>query len=282
MQNNHDKVHNIIKYDPCREYFGPWSPRQLQTIFRKIYKNPFRPLAFIDTGHLSVEIICDTLWNEMSYNPGRFGYKNPFENKDVLSIKYFIQNHIHDANQDDIMPKIARKLDYFLYIIGKSNPEFIKFGKIYGFSILIDCDRYRKSGYGYRALAALGACIHFIASQNIDDYRLRKYHDQIHQIATTRHPNLQRSNKHVNFVQIEKLKKQKAHAYAAIADKTSEIFDTESRIEILNGYEPPVDTSYDQILLSQQESELQVLEKEYATIKNMYDQQILQSQEIEK
>ena len=61
------RVHDIIKYDVNRKYFGDWTPDGLNAT----YNSP-TPVNFY-TGILSVDKICDALWNEMSYNPERFG-----------------------------------------------------------------------------------------------------------------------------------------------------------------------------------------------------------------
>ena len=280
MKDNNVAVHSIIKYDPGRNYFGLWSPKRLHTVYREIYNNPFRPLVFMETGKLSAEIICDTLWNEMSYNPLRFGEQNPFEINGASNIKAFVAKYKTGEGFDYVMQKVAAELDYFLYFIGKSNPEFPKFDEIYSSSVLIDVDRHGKSGYGYKALASLSESIHNIASQNIKDYKIKKYREQINSVVMARHPNLNRSNEPVRFVQIDRAKTQKDYLYNEIATKNSEIMNTNMRINTLNECEPPADTSRETALLARQNQDLQTLEELYASAKNKYDRLI--SPEIQR
>ena len=277
-----DKVHNILKYDPNRTYFGPWSPKRLHTVYREIYNNPCRPLVFMETGKLSTEIICDTLWNEMSYNPLRFGVQNPFEINGIPNIKEFIAKYKTNGKADVIMQQVAADLDYFLYSIGKVNPEFRQFGEIFNYTVLINVDRHRKSGDGYKALARLSDSIHDIASQNIKDYKIKKYREQICKIALARHPNLKRSNNQLIFVQIEKTKQQVDCLYNEIINKNNEISSINSRIETFNEYEPPLVTSREHTLLEQQKQELQTLEEQYSFAKNKYDELIAKQKENEK
>lgn len=282
MQNHDVRIHDIIKYNPERNYFGPWSPKRLHRVYREIYTDPFRPLVFMETGHLSAETICDTLWNEMSYNPVRFGEQNPFETTGIPNIKDFCKTHINPNDLDEVNSKIACELEYFTYFIGKNNPEFPKFGEIFSCSILINCDKNRKTGYGYKSLACLANCVHYIATQNINDYKIKKYREQINRIVITRHPRLKRSNEFLNFVQIEKAEQNTKYLYDAMLQKNKEILDTTSLIKIFKEYDPPIDTSREQNLLSRQREDLQRLEEQYAFAKNKYDKLITRKQEIEK
>ena len=282
MTHKIDQIHDIIKYDPNRNYFGPWSPTQLHNTYRSIYLDPFRPLKFIETGRLSAEIICDTLWNEMSYNPLRFGEQNPFGINDIPNIKDFCRTHVNTKDLNEINTKMASELSHFLYFIGKTNPEFRRLGEICGCSILIDCDRHRKTGYGYKALACLSSCIHYIATQNINDYKIKKYREQIQRIAVVRHPKMKRPTAYLNFVEIDKAEHQKDYLYNAITEKNNEIFETTSLIKTFEEYEPPVDSSHEKNLLSHQKQELQALEQQYVFAKNKYDKLIAHKNEVEK
>ena len=269
-----DSVRKIIKYNPYRQYVGAWSPKQIQSKFREIYDNPFRPLSFIHVGWLSAEMVCDAIWNEMSYNPLRFGTQNPFTTNDVASIQTFCKTYKTDDPDSDIMSKIATELWFFLHFINKYNPEFIKNGKIKGESILIQKDRNNNPNSGYRALASLVHAMHAIASQNLQDYKIVKFREQINDVAISRHPNLQRSRRYPNYIRNQKLVDTKNALYAEILRTTADISDTDSMIKTLNEYEPPVDTTKQQNLLSQQQLYLQKLDQEYTIIKQKYDEMI--------
>lgn len=283
MNDKIDSVRMIIKYNPYREYFGSWTPRRLQKTFREIYKDPFRPLVYMGIGQLSIDVICDALWAEMSYNPTRFGSTNPFVFDGVKSIKSFCKKYKNSkAPEDDVLQKIIRELEYFLYFIGKSNPEFNTTGKIKTEQILINCDRNRKSGYGYKALACLTRCIHLIATQNLNDYRNKKFRKSIQEVSVARHPNMKRSNKYVNIIKIETTKKEADDLFNAITKKNSEIIDTETRIKNMNEYDPPVDTSLEDSELSYKAQELQELEERYARTKAQHDNMLAYQRYYEK
>lgn len=271
MDNQNDLFRIIIKYNPYREYVGKWTPKRLHKTFHEIYEDPFRPLVYMEIGKLSIDTICDALWGEMSYNPMRFGTKNPFEFDGIQNIKKFCKKYKQSNNPDDVMPKIASELGYFLYFIGNANPEFNATGKIETNQILINCDRNRKSGYGYKALACLTKCIHLIATQNLNDYRKKDYRQKIQEMIIARHPNMKRSDKYINIIKIENTQKQTDDLLTAIIDKNSEIMDITTLIKTLGEYEPPVDTSKERAALSKQNQELQILEEKYARTKEQRD-----------
>ena len=126
----------------------------------------YSPACIIRCGSLM-------LIDEMSYNPMRFGTQNPFTTNDMAAIRFFC--NLHRKPDKDIMSKIASELWFFLRFIEKSNPEFMKDEKINSESILIRCNGNKKANDGYKALACLVHAIHLIASQNLQDYRIKKY-----------------------------------------------------------------------------------------------------------
>ena len=278
------EIHQIIKYDPYREYVGEWSPKKIQNKYREIYENPFRPWAFVSTGRLSSDAIIDAIWNEMSYNPLRFGETSPFIGTDIKAIKKFCKKYkkIDENGGQDVMAKIAYKLSSFVYFIGKSNPEFYSTGAVRGDCVLIKCDFNRRPGDGYKALACLVNIIHLIASQNLQDYKIKAYRKKINDVATTRHPDLQRNRKYFNFAGAARIAKDQESLSREIMQKTSEISDTEMRIKTLSEYEPPADTSTERKLLAQQQSELQTLSERFECAKNQYDRMLFEQNVIEK
>lgn len=278
-----NEIQQIIKYDPYREYVGEWSPKKIQTTYRKIYENPFRPWVFVSVGGLSIKMVIDAIWNEMSYNPLRFGTQNPFAKNDIQSVRQFCKKYDdHNPETKDIMSNIAHKLSSFLYFIGKSNPEFNTNEKIDGSSILIKCNYNRKPNDGYIALSCLVGAIHLIASQNLKDYKIKAFRKQINEIAMSRHPNLQRSRQYLNFINMARIGEKKDSLYDNIMKKTNEISETQARIQTLNDYDPPVDTSDEYRQLARQQSELQSLEEQYENVKIKYDKMVVQQNGIEK
>jgi len=280
MQNKFEFAHDIIKYNTRRQYFGSWTPYKLHKTYRDIHENPFNPIVYMETGVLSTENVCDVIWNEMSYNPLRFGETNPFLIENIDGMKEFCKKY--KANASYVMQQLSQDVGYFLYFIGKSNPEFHKTNHINCGSILINCDKNRNAGYGYYALSSLVDCVHHIATQNLKDFKIKKYREQIVDVAQSRHPNLKRSNEYLNFVEIDKLKTSVDGLYDAITAKDSDIMDTRAHIKTLNEYDPPVDSSHEQSLLEKQTQDLQTLEEYYAFVKNKYDKLIARKNEIEK
>lgn len=277
-------IHQIIKYDPYREYVGEWSPKKIQNKYHEIYEHPFRPWSFVSIGRLSSDVIIDAIWNEMSYNQLRFGETNLFNGTDIKAIKKFCKkyNKTDENGNRDITAKIAYKLSSFMYFIGKSNPEFYSTGAVRDDRILIKCDYNRKPSEGYKALACLVNIIHLIASQNLQDYKIKAYRKKINEVASTRHPNLQRNRKYFNFVGATRIANDKESLAREIMQKTTEISDTEMRIKTLSEYEPPVDTSNERKLLSQQQSEFQILSEKFEYVKNQYDRMFSEQNVIEK
>ena len=269
-----DSVRKIIKYNPYRRYVGIWSPNQIQLKFSEIRDNPFRPLFPVYIGGLSADMVCDAVWNEMSYNPLHFGTQSPFTKNDVASIQSFCKTYKTNEPESDIMSKIATELWFFLHFINKSNPEFIENGKIKGENILIQLDRDQKPNSGYRALACLVHTMHAIATQNLRDYNKREFREQINTVVISRHPNLQRSRRYPNYTSNQKLADHKNDLYAQIMRTAEEIANTDSMIQTLSEYEPPVDTTEQQNLLSRQQAYLQKLDELYAPVQQLYDEMI--------
>ena len=269
-----ESVKKIIKYNPYREYVGAWSPKKIQLKFREIYDNPFRPLYYVHIGGLSTDMVCDAVWNEMSYNPLRFGLNNPFTTNDIASIKAFCAQYRKIENKTDTMSKIATELWFFLHFIKKSNPEFVLNEKINGESILIRCNGSKKPNDGYKALACLVHTIHLIASQNLQDYKIKKFREQINDVTLSRHPDLERPYYYFNFIRNKRLSERKNSLLIQINQKIEDISDINIRIQTLNEYDPPVDITKEQILLSQQQSQLQRLEERYAVVNQQYNRMI--------
>lgn len=275
MATKQDAFYEIIKYNPAREYIGEWTPNNLYNRYNRSRKDPTRPVMFVQTGRLSATMACDAIWNEMLYNPVRFGDKNPFEFDGQTSIVKFCEKYpSFDDKNSNVLFNISYKLRGFLYFIGESNPEFYAKNEINDYSILITCDDNRKANDGYRALACLVRCVRLVAQQNMKDYRNKRYREQMQQTIKQRHPNLTRLNQHLNFVEIDRIKQQKEDLREQIHNKNNEIYDTSIRIKTLNEYDPPVDSSNERNLLKQQTADLQKLEEKYEYMKKRFDYMI--------
>jgi len=275
MKTKNDSLYEVIRYNPAREYFIGWNPNELHNKYNRVYKDPARPLRFITTGRTLTTTVVDTLWNEMLYNPVRFGTENPFEFDGAINLYRFFEKYpaLNDKN-NNVMLNISYKLRGFVYFIGNSHPEFYKTGEINDYNMVLKCDSNRKPNDGYMALACLVRCIHLIASQNMKDYQNKNFRTAIQNAVKQRHQNKARPDWCMNFVTLNRLEQEKNDLYQEILKKSNEITDTKTRIQNLSEYEPPVDTSKERALLSHQNSELQKLEQKYDNAKNQYSKML--------
>ena len=215
MKDTNKQIHDIIKYNPYREYFGPWSPKYIQDTFQETHKDPFRPLHSIHIGTLSVNTIFDTLWDEMSYNPVRFGETSPFEYDNCFGILHFCTKHKRANGDNDVMHNIAHELMEFSKNVNRVYREFYEIGELKDNYITIRCDANRRPNDEYKMLACLVHCVHLIASQNLQDYKTKQFRDKIQAVVIQRHPALIRSRRYHNFSALDRIATQSDKMYGS-------------------------------------------------------------------
>ena len=262
------RVHDIIKYDVNRKYFGDWTPDGLNAT----YNSPM-PVNFY-TGILSVDKICDALWNEMSYNPERFGTVSPFKINGKNSLEFFINKEIdiYD-NNFEVLTNLQAYLSRFWNMALQYDKDFMITNRFKSTNILIST-KIRPGekpipSATYRMLGYLRDSIHKIASQNLQDFENKAiYRNQIIETVKEKHPKLFRPATPVYVApvqestndELEKYMSDKKYLIDAIWNKNSEIMDTQMRIDTLNEFENPGDTSNDTALLKKQKADLKNLE----------------------
>ena len=262
------RVHDIIKYDVNRKYFGDWTPDGLNAT----YNSPM-PVNFY-TGILSVDKICDALWNEMSYNPERFGTVSPFKINGKNSLEFFINKEIdiYD-NNFEVLTNLQAYLSRFWNMALQYDKDFMITNRFKSTNILIST-KIRPGekpipSATYRPLGYLRDSIHKIASQNLQDFENKAiYRNQIIETVKEKHPKLFRPATPVYVApvqestndELEKYMSDKKYLIDAIWNKNSEIMDTQMRIDTLNEFENPGDTSNDTALLKKQKADLKNLE----------------------
>lgn len=253
MKNDNKKIREIIKYNANRNYFGTWTPKSLHAAYRYAHEYPLDYEASFMVAHMSQAYICDIIWNEMSYNPVRFGAISPFYFDEQPNIKMFCKTH--QSDKESIWGEISRNLQSFT--------AFIENGIIQNGYIVIRCDENTgKTNSGYRALARLTRIIHDICIQNLADFNKSKsYREKIIQVVQKRHPNLARSTNNINFAQIDRVNYKRQQIQYAIVQKNAEINDISMRIKTLSEYDPPVDVHNEEELLEQKYQELQQLDE---------------------
>ena len=271
--NQNDHIKNIVKYNVTRKYFGDWTPDELNNSYT--CKNP----TLLRIGVLSVDDICDALWNEMSYNPVRFGTTSPFEFDGKNSLEKFIDTPIAPDNKAfKTLTIIQFHLSRFWKLATKYDETFknTQHFKSNCVTITTTISTNPKSkpipSMTYVMMANLRKSIKQIASQNTSDFGKKTYQKQMVDVILARHPDLVRPIKIQNFAagerqnkKLQEYQKQEKNLITAIRDKNFEITDTQSRIDtLITEFENPGDTSKDKVLLQNQMKDLEELE--YALI----------------
>lgn len=195
-------------YNANRMYFGNWKATMLDDIFHNT-SGGNRPEE-IYIGKLTEDIICDTLWYEMSYNPVRFGTVSPFKNNGKNDISYFLDTYRKQAPRDsngllpDEIMTLVWQIGDFMKNLKKTNfyDNFRKTGTLPNALSILGADT------NYYILSSLRKAIHAIAKQNWQDLRNPAHKDKIIQIATHRHPSGKRSD--INYIAVKAAFEQKA------------------------------------------------------------------------
>ena len=267
------KFNEIIKYNPVRMYFGNWTPRQIHEIYQNMKGSDFNRTVPLTTGIITEDDICDTLWNEMSYNPVRFGTVSPFVFNGKNSIKQFCKKY-SSCNPEDknlvFLQKLAFALNDFTFYMDAYDQTFSKTGHTQNpvMNIGLQQDAF-VSNTEYKVLSKLVACIHLVCSQNGLDYtRSKKHHIAMNEIIMKRHPNLVRPQKIPNYSKLNSMQAQSQAIQSRITNQESIILETQMRINVLEEFDSPADTSREHSALESQQAELERLEREYQDIQN--------------
>lgn len=268
------KFNEIIKYNPARMYFGNWTPRQIHEIYNEKKDGDFNDrTSLLTTGIITEDDICDTLWNEMSYNPVRFGTKSPFIFNGKNSIKQFCKKYSVCNSEDKTMlflQKLAFALNDFTFYMDAYEPTFSKTGHTQSPTMNVGLQPdILVSNLEYKVLSKLVACIHLVCSQNGLDYtRSKKHHIAMNEIIMKRHPNLVRPSKIPNYSKLNSMQAQSQEIQSRITHQESIILETQMRINVLEEFDSPADTSREHNALESQQAELERLEREYQDIQN--------------
>lgn len=295
-------IKNIIKYNTNRKYFGEWTPDALYKCYHTLCTRDDVTSIPLKVGYMSESIICDVLWNEMSYNPARFGSKSPFETNGQNSFLNFSAAQIESKDKDTIILflKLRSYLSDFIRLAYEYDQNFWTRKKFSDDAITISVQKNIKTGSdsdtkpvpnaGYSMLSVLVRCIHDIAKQNVEDFKYKLYFDSMVKVATSRHPNLLRGTTIQNFAMIQrqankdlasleqkpetihKYLKRKSKLKAEIADTANEISLIESHIDNLKDLEFPGDTRDETDRLKQRKKYLDELEQELESVKQKIKQ----------
>ena len=210
------QLSQIVRYNTNREYFGIWTPGDLSDCFKIAKKS--NSATTLHVGKLTDDIICDTLWCEMSLNPTRFGTESPFKtdnknsiiyftdtfrnkilfnknhqsSKNVMNLiwkaKAFIQN-LYNAKQDVDFTDDIDTNDLYKYFITTGNLPTT-------FRIFDNNDTFDSTdaNAGYRILGSLCGALRMIAAQNWEDLSNPIYSETIKITVMEKYPNGERSD----------------------------------------------------------------------------------------
>lgn len=191
-------LREVLKYDPNRAYFDKFIPGCLSTAygtFKRSQKwdHPIK-YTYVTVGNINGRVICRALWNEMSYNPVRFGNVSPFLYKDSENIYNFCRNDVYkNYPGGEIIKQVQYKLINFMTLNCDARG---------GWRDVIHTDNGRvkidfsggMSDNKYKMLAKLRDAIKIIAKQNVEDLKDPVYRSEIMKVVDARHPNGIRSN----------------------------------------------------------------------------------------
>ena len=272
----YNQVKEVIKYNTNLMYFGNWTPRGLSECYHTCER------VIFPIGTLSVDEICDAIWNEMSYNSLRFGTKSPFEFNGKNSIEQFVNTPIGADNKAcEILSYINSCLTDFLRLAEEIDPSFKTTNKLKDNTVVITFSSNFNQNDGkpvpnnaYIMLADLRNCISKIASQNIRDFKKKSYQQHITNTVLARHANLKRPQKIPNFAkfqkaidaQLQERTNYKSKLESAIWDKNQEILNTQSRIATLQEFENPGDITVENTRLENQNADLERLENQLQSV----------------
>lgn len=210
------QLSQIVQYNANREYFGKWTPGDLSDCFKIAKKSD--SVTTLCVGKLTDDIICDTLWHEMSLNPTRFGIESPFKtdgknsiiyfadtfrnkilfnknkqsSKNVMDLvwktKSFIQN-LHNAKQDRDFEDDLKGVDLYTYFVNTGNLPTT-------FRIFDNNSTFEpvNANDGYRILGSLCGALRMIAAQNWKDLSNPAYSEQIKMTVMENFPGGERSD----------------------------------------------------------------------------------------
>jgi hypothetical protein len=221
----------------------------------------------LKTGTLSADVICNAIWQEMSYNPKRFGSKSPFVHENKNSLCFFITKEIDSESKAFyILQKIQMYLSKFWTLAIEYDKSFAAnehFEKNY---ILIKNTAQKTANTkpvpcdAYKMLSYLRNCIHIIASQNIEDFKKRQYRELIINSVLGTY-SCMAPNQKMSQINSENYLAEKQKIENEISEKTAEISVIQSRIDSLtNDFENSGDTTNEITKLQIQTAALKQLE----------------------
>lgn len=193
------KIKSILAYNTSRPYFGALTAANLSDAFSALKRSQSfeKPLESVSLyiGNINGDVICNSLWNQMSYNPVRFGYISPFYYNGRNNIYRFCEGKTQisttDATAKGIICEIRHKLIDFMNLNCGPNSQWQDIIKTWNGYVDIAYQGTHSNDM-YKMLANLRECVKLVARQNVADLGRRRepYRVEIIRTATLRHPEL--------------------------------------------------------------------------------------------
>ena len=194
-----DPMKKVLKYSIRRAYFGTMTAAELEWAYDMLRRSqtwdkPIEKMV-VHVGHIDNADVCRALWQEMSYNPKRFGTKSPFMHKGKASLYRFCEKPVsQDVPGFKVLEKIRVELIDYMSII--PNPDGGWNANINDNRGLVNISLVDgHADKNYEKLTQLRAIIRTIITQNLKDYEKKSYRDEIVKAINENHPDGVRSNK---------------------------------------------------------------------------------------
>lgn len=265
-------IRDTIVYKTSHKYFVYWAPRDLHNCYSLLLHNATMNKIDFNVHELSPDIICNALWNEMSYNPVRFGTISPFKFGGRNSLQDFCKTKIDpNIKSAKTLKKIQTNLKDFISITGKNHFQYSTITITLKRQTLPQnpFEKYEqpkpKTNVGYKMLAILVDCVHKIASQNLQDLDKKTFFEPMYDVILSRHPNLIRTSNFIHKPAVKKKFKPEESSQSklkrylkletklekSISKKSAEMSIIQANIDSLsNDFENPADTQIEQTHLN--------------------------------
>lgn len=192
---NNEQVRAIISYSTHIPYFDKMTPAALHDAYGQIkstssWDTPKHSVT-IRIGDIDGNVICNALWQEMSLNPARFGTVSPFMFGGKNDIYRFCKTNIADKSSvtGHLMDEIRHNLIAYLSLNrGHNNAWRDHVLTMPSGTINIFLDENGTPNKQYKMLAKLNKSVHSIASQNIADFRVKRFRNEIIAAVSARYP----------------------------------------------------------------------------------------------
>ena len=187
-------LRDVVKYNVKRPYFGKLTAEKLDAAYGlfKHTQDWDKPIvrAHLNIGHIDGVVICRALWNEMSYNPLRFGTKSPFLHNGVENIYHFCRNGVpEDFPAYKIVERIRHKMIAFMMLNGRANNNQWRDNIDTYYGRITIRFVHGHSDANYKLLSMLREMIRSVASQNLKDFGRKAYRTEMIKVIMARHPN---------------------------------------------------------------------------------------------